>query len=504
MNITSQDIIDKEFRVKFRGFDMAEVDTFLEEVAEVFFKLTEENTQLREKILALQNKIKFMAKTPPQAQIELPAELGNSLDELKQDTAAISAELVALKQDRSTFASLEKSINEAVASLQKAATITPPQGKMEIPAELGNSLDELKQDTAAINTELAALKEDRQTFGSFQNSLEDAIASLTKAESEMAPQGQTELPADLRITLEEIQKGSAAINAELTALKEDRQTFDSLKNSLDEVVSSLNKAGPAMAPQGQTELPADLRITLEEIQKGSTAINAELAALKEDRQTFDSLKNSLEEIVSSAGKAGPAMAPPQAESGDLAKTLEEFRQGTETMGAELAAFKQEIGSIQQIPEEIKGELETLLKSHFDDLDTKISEAASAAVSTGPPQAAAVKEQLLAAIIEEEPEGQAEESRLPDFEVQDDTFGDDDALEFLSEDDILDVDKLRDVFQSVLDDSISDSPESREDDETSADLLFLEDFEIQDEPEPEVTFSLKDDKADTKPKDAEKA
>ena len=174
------------------------------------------------------------------------------------------------------------------------------------------------------------------------------------------------------------------------------------------------------------------------------------------------------------------------------------------MGAELAAFKQEIGSIQQIPEEIKGELETLLKSHFDDLDTKISEAASAAVSTGPPQAAAVKEQLLAAIIEEEPEGQAEESRLPDFEVQDDTFGDDDALEFLSEDDILDVDKLRDVFQSVLDDSISDSPESREDDETSADLLFLEDFEIQDEPEPEVTFSLKDDKADTKPKDAGKA
>jgi cell division initiation protein len=443
MNITSQDIIDKEFRVKFRGFDMAEVDTFLEEVAEVFFKLTEENTQLREKILALQNKIKFMAKTPPQAQIELPAELGNSLDELKQDTAAISAELVALKQDRSTFASLEKSINEAVASLQKAATITPPQGKMEIPAELGKSLDELKQDTAAINTELAALKEDRQTFGSFQNSLEDAIASLTKAESEMAP-------------------------------------------------------------QGQTELPADLRITLEEIQKGSTAINAELAALKEDRQTFDSLKNSLEEIVSSAGKAGPAMAPPQAESGDLAKTLEEFRQGTETMGAELAAFKQEIGSIQQIPEEIKGELETLLKSHFDDLDTKISEAASAAVSTGPPQAAAVKEQLLAAIIEEEPEGQAEESRLPDFEVQDDTFGDDDALEFLSEDDILDVDKLRDVFQSVLDDSISDSPESREDDETSADLLFLEDFDIQDEPEPEVTFSIKDEKADTKPEDAGKA
>ena len=46
IKITPQDIIDKEFRVKFRGFDMAEVDSFLEEVAENLFKLTEENTVL--------------------------------------------------------------------------------------------------------------------------------------------------------------------------------------------------------------------------------------------------------------------------------------------------------------------------------------------------------------------------------------------------------------------------------------------------------------------------
>ncbi|MFC1827821.1 DivIVA domain-containing protein, partial [Thermodesulfobacteriota bacterium] len=38
MKITLQDIIEKEFRVKFRGFDIVEVDTFLEEVAENFFQ----------------------------------------------------------------------------------------------------------------------------------------------------------------------------------------------------------------------------------------------------------------------------------------------------------------------------------------------------------------------------------------------------------------------------------------------------------------------------------
>ena len=383
MKITLQDIIEKEFRVKFRGFDIVEVDTFLEEVAENFFQLTEENTRLNETILSLQEDIDSGGSAVPQGQMELPAELGNFLEELKQDTTAIGAELVVLKQDRSTFVSLDKSIKEAVASLQKAASITPPRD-------------------------------------------------------------QTGFPVDLKNTLEEFKRGSEAINAELAGLKEDRQTFDSLKKSLEEVISSANTAGPAIAPQVQAENTAD-----------------------------------------------------------LVSTLEEFRQGTETMGTELAALKQEVGSIQQIREEIKSELQELLKSHFDDLDTILSKAALTSVPSGPkPKAAATKEkkeQLLAAVIEEEPESQAADTRLPEFQEQDETPDDDGALEFLSEDDILDVDKLRDVFQSVLDDSFTDTPSSRDDDDSSADLLFLEDSSIEDEHEPEVTFSLEEVKTDTAPK-----
>jgi DivIVA domain-containing protein len=379
MKITPQDIIDKEFRVKFRGFDMVEVDTFLEEVAEIFFKLNEENTRLNEKVLTLQENMDSGDMIAPQGQMELPAELGNFLEELKQDTAAISGELVSLKQDRSLFVSLEKNIKEAVASLQKATSIIPTQS-------------------------------------------------------------QTELPADLSSIMEEFKKGSKAINAELVALKEDRHALDSLKKSLGEVISSAKEAGPAMTPQIQ------------------------------------------------------------AESGNLAKTLDEFRQGTETMGAELASLKEEVGSIQQIREEIKGELKELFKSYFDDLDAKLSQATPAAISADPkPEAATAgvkKKPLPAAIIKEKPDDLPEDTRLPDFAEQDETFDDD--LEFLTEDDLLDVDKLRGIFQSALDGSTSDTPNSREDDDgLSADLLFLEDDIMEDEHEPKVTFSLDEENVDKK-------
>ena len=200
---------------------------------------------------------------------------------------------------------------------------------------------------------------------------------------------------------------------------------------------------------------------------------------------------------------------PQAQAevpADLTKALDEFRQGTATMGTELAALKKEVGSIQQIREEIKGELQELLKSHFDALDAKLSETASPKPPAGPkPKAAragAKKEQLAAAIIEEEPEELPEDTRLPDFEEQDETAGGDE-LEFLSEDDILDVDKLRNVFQSVLDGPGSETSSSREDDDSGADLLFLEDSIIEDEHEPEVTFSLDEDDAGKKSKNKEK-
>jgi DivIVA domain-containing protein len=373
MKMTLQDIIDKEFKVKFRGFDMVEVDTFLEEVAEVFFKLNEENTLLNEKVLALQQDLEAAGSMATPGQAELPAELGNLLEDLKQDTAAIGAELTSLKHDRHNFDSLEKNLTAAIASIQEAATETKPQSQLDIPAELASTLEELIQ-------------------------------------------------------------GSLTVAAELEAFKKDRQALDSLKKSLEEAIASVKSAAPTKTHQNQGKIP-----------------------------------------------------------GDLGKTLEDFNQASKTMGAELAGLKNEITSFAKMREDIKGELQELLTSGFAELDAKIAtiggkagHAATKTITASP--APDQNKKLPTARIEEEPEELSKDTRLPDYREEDEDQ-DDAALEFLNEDDILDVDKLRGIFQSVLDEGISDGHQTRDGDDTEADLLFLEEDFIEDDHEPKVTFSL---------------
>jgi DivIVA domain-containing protein len=361
--ITPQDIIDKEFRVKFRGFDRDEVDSFLEELAENLFKLTDENTTLNEKILALQQDLEAAGSVVSQGQMELPVEIENILEDLKQDIIAISADLASLKQDKPSLASLENNLKVAVTALQEAAREVKTQGQPEIPADFLNSL---------------------VTF----------------------------------------QQGAETVAAELAALKEDRQVFDSLKSSLKEIISSAREAAATMAPQQQVEIGADLN-----------------------------------------------------------KTMADFTKESETIRTDLAALRQELGTISEIREDIKKEVQELLASHFKELETKLSSLGDR-TGAAPPKK---KEKLLAAEIIEEPKGK-EEAVIQDYKGYDEDFTDDGALEFLSEDDILDVDKLRNVFQSVLDEDLRDSQESSEGDEVTADLLFLDDL-LEDEPEPKVTFSM---------------
>ena len=56
-NLTPLDIQQQKFRTKFRGFDIQEVDLFLNQMADAFEALLKENENRKEEILRLQSEI---------------------------------------------------------------------------------------------------------------------------------------------------------------------------------------------------------------------------------------------------------------------------------------------------------------------------------------------------------------------------------------------------------------------------------------------------------------
>ncbi len=57
MPLTANDILDKEFRLKLRGYDTDEVDDFLEEVAEALAEMNRENNTLKDRLKAMEQKM---------------------------------------------------------------------------------------------------------------------------------------------------------------------------------------------------------------------------------------------------------------------------------------------------------------------------------------------------------------------------------------------------------------------------------------------------------------
>ncbi|MFU8795611.1 MAG: DivIVA domain-containing protein, partial [Dethiobacteria bacterium] len=58
MGITPMDIQEKEFERAFRGYDMEDVDEFLDQIAKDLEELIQENSELKEKVNLLQDKNK--------------------------------------------------------------------------------------------------------------------------------------------------------------------------------------------------------------------------------------------------------------------------------------------------------------------------------------------------------------------------------------------------------------------------------------------------------------
>ena len=85
MNITPNEISNKDFKKVFRGYDMDEVDEFLDQVVEDYEKLYKDNINTKDKISTLEGKIEHYSNIETTLQNTLLL-AQTTADQVKQNT----------------------------------------------------------------------------------------------------------------------------------------------------------------------------------------------------------------------------------------------------------------------------------------------------------------------------------------------------------------------------------------------------------------------------------
>jgi cell division initiation protein len=167
MKITPLDIQQQQFKTKFRGFDIREVDSFLEQMAEAFEALQKGNQDLSEEIRRLSLEIQGYKKREE----TFKRALLNSqkvLDQMK-DNARKSAELVIAEAE----VKAEKILNKAHNRL----------------AQLHEDIAELKRQRIQIEVRISSIIEEHSRLleigkeGMKESDEEDAKVRLLKKSS---------------------------------------------------------------------------------------------------------------------------------------------------------------------------------------------------------------------------------------------------------------------------------------------------------------------------------
>lgn len=112
MKITAMDITGKEFKKGFRGYDMDEVDEFLEEVAESYETLYKENSSTKEKISLMEENLNHYRKMEETIQNTLLL-AQNAADQSKK-SAQQESELIIRNANENSKKLLDKAHNDVV------------------------------------------------------------------------------------------------------------------------------------------------------------------------------------------------------------------------------------------------------------------------------------------------------------------------------------------------------------------------------------------------------
>ncbi|MCK4837612.1 MAG: DivIVA domain-containing protein [Desulfobulbaceae bacterium] len=186
MTITPQDIQSKQFHVRMRGFDMDEVDKFLEKVAEELLVVSLENKQILEKIETMEKELANYRNKEQAFQSAILSAQRIS-DEMQSQSRQESDELVmnAKKEAEELESGIRQEVDELLEkSRQEAADLrvnaeTEAQQILEDSQkehhELTNNINHLIEIKGRVMTDM------RQLLNNYLDHIDEAIPSALNA-----------------------------------------------------------------------------------------------------------------------------------------------------------------------------------------------------------------------------------------------------------------------------------------------------------------------------------
>jgi cell division initiation protein len=158
MSLTAEDIQTKQFHVRFRGFDIEEVDTFLERIAENFALLNDDKRLLKEQVEKLEMEInRFLSQEKTFHHAIISAQkIADEMQEKSRREA--EARLAAVQEEverlRKELTLEKKMLEQEIAVLQE----NKKKVKEELRAYLQKNLAWLEQDLILEENRPAALQ----------------------------------------------------------------------------------------------------------------------------------------------------------------------------------------------------------------------------------------------------------------------------------------------------------------------------------------------------------
>lgn len=127
MAITPNEISNKDFKKVFRGYDIDEVDEFLEQLVDDYEKIYKENLSLKEKINLLNEKIEHYSNIEGTLQNTLV--LAQTAAEQAKDSSKRDAELI-LRDAQETANNIIRKAEERVLEINKEQEMLKQQYSM--------------------------------------------------------------------------------------------------------------------------------------------------------------------------------------------------------------------------------------------------------------------------------------------------------------------------------------------------------------------------------------